>query len=73
MSFTYNQLKDALQECTCFDLLPAIDSTDEPCWALIDGCGDMDGDYFYDLDDVADYITNDELVEKYLASLSPES
>ena len=66
MTFTFEQLKDAVLECTSYDLQIVIDDDDEQGYALIDGCGDQDGDLFYDLDDVADYICNNEQVEEYL-------
>jgi hypothetical protein len=66
MTFTYEQLKDALNECTGYDLQIVIDDDNEQAYALIDLYGDVDGDLFYDLDDVADFITNNEQVEEYL-------
>ena len=66
MTFTFEQLKDALLECTSYDLQIVIDDDDEQGYALIDGFGDQDGDLFYDLDDVADYICNNDQVENYL-------
>jgi hypothetical protein len=66
MTFTYEQLKDALNDCTSYDLQLVIDDDNEQSYALIDGSGDQDGDLFYDLDDVADYICNNEQVENYL-------
>ena len=68
MTFTFEQLKDALLECTSYDLQIKVDDLDEQGYALIDGCGDQDGDLFYDLDDVADYICNNEQVEEYLCA-----
>jgi hypothetical protein len=45
-------------------------SDDEDEYVLIDPYGDQDGDPFYDLDDVVDFITNNEQVEAYLSELN---
>jgi spore coat polysaccharide biosynthesis protein SpsF (cytidylyltransferase family) len=68
MTFTYEQLKDAVVNCTSYDLHVVIDDDKEQAYALIDPFGDIDGDLFYDLDDVADYITNNQQVDEYLFS-----
>jgi hypothetical protein len=44
-------------------------SDDEDEYVLIDPYGDVDGDPFYDIEDVVDFITNNEQVEAYLATL----
>ena len=69
MTYTFEQLKNALLEYTTFDLEIKIDEYDEQGYALIDGFGDQDGDLFYDLDDIADYICNNEEIDAYLATL----
>lgn len=66
---TYTQLREALLECTSYDLRPVTDEDGEQGWALLDGCGDQDGDLFYDLEDVEDYITNNDQVAEFLAAL----
>ena len=67
MDFTYEQLKEALNVCTSYDLVQIDDEdADEYAYALIDAFGDQDGDLFYDLNDVANYITNNEQVDEYL-------
>ena len=63
---TFDQLRDAVRECTSYDLVQRF-SDDEDEYVLIDPYGDQDGDPFYDLDDVFDFITNNEQVEAYLA------
>jgi hypothetical protein len=69
MSYTFDQLKDALNECTACDLYMVDDEdADMMAYAIIDPYGEIDGDLFYDLDDVADYITNNEQVSEYLFS-----
>jgi hypothetical protein len=71
MTYTFEQLKEALNECTSYDLQMVDDEdADMMGYALIDPFGDQDGDLFYDLDDVADYITNNEQVDEYLYTMN---
>jgi hypothetical protein len=65
----FDQLRDAVRECTSYDLVQRF-SDDEDEYVLIDPYGDQDGDPFYDLDDVFDYITNNADVEAYLSDLN---
>ena len=69
MDFTFFQLRDAVQECTSYDLQAVFDD-DHDEYILIDPCGDQDGDAFDDLNDVYDYITNNEQVLEYLNELN---
>ena len=69
MDFTFFQLRDAVQECTSYDLVTVFDD-DHDEYVLIDPFGDQDGDAFTDLDDVYDYITNNEQVLEYLNELN---
>ena len=66
---TFDQLRDAVRECTSYDLVQRF-SDDEDEYVLIDPYGDQDGDPFYDLDDVFDYIINNEQVAEYLNALN---
>ena len=66
---TFDQLRDAVRECTSYDLVQRF-SDDEDEYVLIDPYGDQDGQPFYDLDDVADFITNNEQVAEYLNALN---
>ena len=68
MNFTFFQLRDAVQECTSYDLQAVFDD-DHDEYVLIDPFGDQDGDAFADLDDVYDYITNNDQVNDYLNAL----
>jgi len=70
MAYTFEQLKGAVVSCTGYDLI-MVDNEDEDVveYYLVDGCGDVDGDPFYDLEDVADYISNNEQVDQYLTSM----
>ena len=71
MTYSFEQLKEALNECTSYDLQMVDDEdADMMGYALIDQYGDQDGDLFYDLDDVADYITNNEQVDEYLYTMN---
>ena len=65
MDFTFFQLREAVQECTSYDLQAVFDD-DHDEYVLIDPFGDQDGDAFTELDDVYDYITNNEQVNAYL-------
>ena len=67
MTYTFDQLKDALNVCTSYDLRRHFDKDEEhEFYALIDPYGDDDGDYFEDLDDVYDYISLNDQVSDYL-------
>lgn len=67
-SFTFDQLNSALLDCSSYELTKEKDEDGELCFALRDGCGDQEGDFFYELFDVKDYITNNEQVADYLAN-----
>ena len=66
-TYTFQQLNNALTNCTSFFLRKGKDEEGETTYHLLDGCGDQDGDPFYDLYDVQTYITNDQDVFNYLA------
>lgn len=70
--FTFDVLRDAVRECTSYDLVQRF-SDDEDEYVLIDPFGDQDGDPFYDLADVEDYITNNSQVEDYLDNYRKEN
>ena len=70
--FTFDQLRDAVRECTSYDLVQRF-SDDEDEYVLIDPYGDQDGDPFYDLADVEDFITNNSQVEDYLDNYRKEN
>ena len=69
--FSFDVLRDAVRECTSYDLVQRF-SDDEDEYVLIDPYGDQDGDPFYDLADVEDYITNNSQVEDYLDNYRKE-
>ena len=64
-NFTYDQLRDAVQDCTSYDLIQVFDD-DHDEYVLIDPFGDQDGDAFESLEDVLDFITNNDQVNAYL-------
>ena len=66
--YTFDQLRDAVRECTSYDLVQRFDDEHDE-YVLIDAFGDQDGDAFTDLDDVYDYITDNEQVNDYLNAL----
>ena len=68
-TYSFDQLRDAVQECTSYDLVQRF-SDDENEYILIDPFGDQDGDPFYDIEDVVDFITNNADVDAYLSKLS---
>ena len=70
--FTFDVLRDAVRECTSYDLVQRF-SEDEYVYVLIDPYGDQDGDPFYDLADVYDFITNNEQVDSYLANIKEDN
>ena len=70
--FTFDVLRDAVRECTSYDLVQRF-SDDEDEYVLIDPYGDQDGDPFYDLADVEDFITNNSQVEDYLDNYRKEN
>ena len=72
INIPFTVLRDALRECTSYDLHEVMDG-DELAYALIDPFGDQDGDLFYDLADVEDYITNNSEVEDYLDNYCKEA
>ena len=69
-SYSFDQLQNAVQECTSYDLVQRF-SDDEDEYVLIDPYGDQDGDPFYDLVDVEDFVRNNEQVDAYLANIVP--
>ena len=68
MDYSFFQLQEAVQECTSYDLQVVFDDEHDE-YVLIDPFGDQDGDSFADLDDVYDYITNNEQINDYLNAL----
>ena len=70
--FTFDVLRDAVREGTSYDLVQRF-SDDEDEYVLIDPYCDQDGDPFYDLEDVVDFITNNSQVDEYLNNYVKEA
>jgi hypothetical protein len=63
-------VRDIVEEATGYTITKDFDS-DEDCYYynLIDQYGDVDGDPFYDFDDVLDYVENNDQVADELQML----
>ena len=68
-TYSFDQLRDAVQDCTSYELVQRMGDDYEE-YVLIDGCGDQDGDPFYELEDVEDFIRNNDQVDQYLYELT---
>jgi hypothetical protein len=72
MTFTQFEqaVRNVVEECTGYTITKEYDG-DEDCYYynLIDQYGDVDGDPFYDFDDVLDYVENNAQVADYLNEL----
>jgi len=67
MDYDATLLRNALIVCTGYDLQLTFDDTDDAnVYALIDPYGEQDGDTFETLEDVFDYITNNDQVFNYI-------
>lgn len=66
-AYTFQQISDALFNCSCFYLTKETNEDGDQAFALRDGCGEQDGDLFDDLDDVQSYVTENQDVFDYLA------
>ena len=64
--YNFQQLNDALLNCTPFYLTKERNEEGGLAYALRDGCGDQDGDLFDELIDVTDYVTNNKDCADYL-------
>ena len=69
-TYSFDQLRDAVQECTSYDLVQRFIFVDEYGYVLVDPYGDVDGEPFYDLSDVEDFIRNNDQVDQYLYELT---
>ena len=65
MEYTFEQVQEAIQECTGYDLVQVFDD-DHDEYVLVDPYGEQDGDPFAELEDVIDYVTDNEKVNQYL-------
>ena len=81
MTYTFDDLRAAVQDCTSYDLVQRFSDDEEVSdslrspleYVLIDPYGDQDGNPFYDLEDVVDFITNNSQVDEYLNNYAKEA
>lgn len=68
---TYEQqVNNLLEDTTGYSLTKGYDKEEgEYFYRLIDQYGDIDGDPFYEFDDLVDYICNNAQVEQEIAEL----
>ena len=68
-TFTFDELRSAVQDCTSYDLVQRMGDDYEE-YVLVDPFGDVDGDAFYELEDVESFIRNNDDVDAYLYGLT---
>ncbi len=61
---------NACTNCTSYWLQRTEDQNHETIYILRDGCGDVEGDPFYGLDDLEDFISNNAEVADYITANS---
>ena len=67
MQYDATLLRNALIVCTGYDLQLTFDDTDDAnVYVLINPYGEQDGDTFETLEDVFDYVTNNDQVLNYI-------
>ena len=69
MTYTFDDLRAAVQDCTSYDLVQRMGDDYEE-FVLVDPYGDIDGDPFYELSDVEDFIRNNDDVDRYLYGMT---
>lgn len=67
-TYTFDDLRAAVQDCTSYDLVRRMGDDYEE-FILVDPYGDVDGDPFYELEDVESFIRNNYQVDQYLYEL----
>ena len=61
-------VREALMDATGFDLIKQFSPVEEQnVYWLIDLCGDKEGDYFTEFDDLVEYISNNDSVADAIA------
>ena len=70
MSYTFDQLKSAIEGQTPCQLIKTQDEDGERTYTLLDGCGDPMGDAFPDLEEVYFYVSNNDQVREELQCAS---
>jgi hypothetical protein len=66
---TFDDLRAAVQDCTSYDLVQRMGDDYEE-FVLVDPYGDIDGDVFYELEDVESFIRNNDDVDRYLYGMT---
>ena len=66
-AFTFEQLRDAVQGCTNFDLIKQIDDDNEEYYLLVDPHNERTP--FYELVDLEGFIRSSSRVNEYLDNL----
>ena len=68
-TYSFDQLRDAVQDCTSYDLVQRMGDDYEE-YVLVDPYGDVDGDPFYELEDVESYIRYNDAIDAYLYNIT---
>jgi len=68
-TYTFDDLRAAVQACTSYDLVQRMGDDYEE-YVLIDPYGNVDGDPFYELEDVASFIRDNDDIDAYLYGLA---
>ncbi len=67
--YSFDDLRAAVQDCTSYDLVQRMGDDYEE-FVLVDPYGDVDGDPFYELSDVEDFIRNNDDVDRCLYGMT---
>ena len=65
-TYSFQQLSDALTNCSSFWAKKGKDEEGNTTYLLFDGCGDQHGDAFEELIDLQDYVTENQDCFDYL-------
>ena len=68
-TFTFDDLRAAVQDCTSYDLVQRMGDDYEE-YVLVDPFGDVDGDAFYELEDVESFIRYNDAIDAYLYNIT---
>jgi len=68
-TYSFDDLRAAVQDCTSYDLVQRMGDDYEE-FVLVDPYGDIDGDPFYELEDVEYFIRNNDDVDRYLYGMT---
>ena len=68
-TYSFDDLRAAVQDCTSYDLVQRMGDDYEE-FVLVDPYGDMDGDPFYELEDVESFIRANDDIDAYLYNIT---